>query len=149
MKMIQHIAFTAIFIASFAIFATAQEGSQASLASATAKFGTVAAADGSVKSAIDAHDLKAASGMVGKAGSFTGTVTKIYTPKSGSIAIINFDRDYKTALTAVVKKSNFGKFPDLTKLEGQKVLVTGKFIDFKGATEIDLDSPDNIKIVSK
>jgi DNA/RNA endonuclease YhcR with UshA esterase domain len=149
MKLLTRIGFTAIFIGSLAVFAAAQDNTQAESASKTAKFGSIAASDSSVKSAIDAHDLKTAASMVGKTGAFTGTVTKIYSPKSGSIVIINFDRDFKTALTAVVKKSSFSKLPDLSQLEGKKVIVTGKFIDFKGATEIDVDSPDNIKVISK
>ena len=146
MKLVRTFAFAAAFIAVFALGAAAQN-SQAQSASKTAIFDTVAKTDDTVKAALDAHDQKAAGKLVGKTGSFTGTVTKLYSPKSGSIVILNFDRDYKTALTAVVKRDDFGRFPDLSRLEGKQVLVTGKFIDFKGSTEIDLTKLEQIKIV--
>lgn len=147
MKFIKQITIAAIFVATLAVLASAQDVTQPDAASKTAKFGSVKAADASVSNAIDAHDLKAAGGMVGKSGAFKGTVTKLYTPKSGALVIINFDRDFKTALTAVIKKSNFSKFPDLSKLEGKKVLITGKFVSFHDATEIDLEDPADIKII--
>ena len=139
----------AVVIAAVCISATAQGKSQSELASKTAKFETVTAADTSVKGALDAHDLKAAAGMVGKSGSFTGTVTKTFSPRSGTVLILNFDSDYKTALTAVIKRADYGKFPDLTKLEGKKVLITGKFTDFHDATQIELSSADQIKLIEK
>jgi hypothetical protein len=146
MKLIIPSAIVAIILAVFAFGASAQD-TQAELASKTAKFEKIVKTDASVTAAMDAHDLRAAAALVGKDGSFKGTVTKLYTPKSGSLVILNFDRDYKTALTAVVKRAEFGKFPDLSKLEGKRVLVTGKFVDFKGATEMDLTSPDQVKII--
>ena len=149
MKLSTRLGFIALFVGMFAMLAAAQGSSQSSSASKTEQFASVPATDESVKSAIDAHDLKAAAALVGKTGSFTGTVTKLYSPKSGSLVILNFDRDFKTALTAVVKKERFSKFPDLTQLEGKKVLVTGKFIDFKGATEIELSEPGSIKLIGK
>lgn len=146
MRITKSFAIAGIVIAILAYAAAAQD-TQSQLASKTAKFETIAKTDTAVKSALDAHDLKPAATLVGKPGSFTGTVTKIFTPRSGSIVILNFDKDYKTALTAVVKRADWSKFPDLAKLEGKKILVSGKFVDFHGATEIDLMSPDQIKIV--
>lgn len=146
MKITKSFAIVGIALAIFAS-AIAAQNTQSDLASKTAKFGTIAKTDDAVKSALEAHDLKAAAGLVGKSGSFAGTVTKIFTPKSGSLVILNFDKDYKTALTAVIKRSDWSKFPDLAKLEGKKVVVSGKFVDFRGATEIDITGPDQIKIV--
>jgi hypothetical protein len=148
MKTLRTITIAAMCLAAFAIAAFAQEGkSQADLASKSSKFDTVASADASVKSAMDAHELKKAAAMVGKTGSFMGTVTKVFTPNSGSVVILNFDKNYKDALTAVVKRSEFGKFPDLNKLDGKHLLITGKFVDFHGATEIDLTDPSQVKII--
>ena len=146
MKITKSFAIASVVIAFFAYAAAAQD-TQSQSASKTAKFEAIAKTDASIKSSLDAHDLKPAAGLVGKSGSFTGTVTKIFTPKTGSIVILNFDRDYKTALTAVVKRSDWSKFPDLAKLEGKQIVVSGKFVDFHGATEIDLTAPDQIKIV--
>lgn len=147
MKLIKTSVFVATLLAVFALGALAQDSPQSRAASKKAKFDTIATTDDAIKKALDAHDLQAAAKLVGRNGSFTGTVTKIFSPRSGTIVILNFDRDYKTALTAVVKRDDFGRFPDLTALEGKQVLVTGKFVDFKGATEIDLSKLDQIKIV--
>ncbi len=118
---------------------------QASLASKTAKFGMATAAE--VKSAVDAHDLAKAKTMVDKPITFVGTVTKVFAPKSNKVVILNFDKDYKSALTAVVFTTTFGKFPDLKTLEGKKVVVSGKVKSFHEGEEVALDAPTQIKIV--
>jgi|ERR1043166_1448987 hypothetical protein len=126
-----------------------REGSQKSVASKSASFGTVAKSDKAYTSAIDAHDLKAAAKMIGHDGAFRGKVAKLYTPRGGSVVILNFDDDYKTALTAVLKRSDFSKFPDLSQLEGKNVVVSGTFDEFKGTPEIVLTDPKQIALVTK
>lgn len=123
------------------------EASQKSVASKSAAFGTVAKADKAYTSAIDAHDKSAASKMIGQDGAFRGKVAKLYTPRSGGVLILNFDDDYKTALTAVLKKDDFSKFPDMSQLDGKEVVVSGKFTDFKGNAEIVLTDPKQIALV--
>jgi len=122
---------------------------QEQLASKTAKIGSIAKTDAAVASALDAHELDKAAAMVGKAGSVKGTVARLFAPNSGTILILNFDRDYKTAITAVVKRANFDKFPDLAVLEGKQVVISGKVSDFRGAPQIELTSADQIKIVEQ
>ena len=123
------------------------EASQKSVASKTAKFETLAKSDKAYTSAIDAHDKTAAGKMVGQDGAFKGRVAKLFSPRGGSVLILNFDDDYKTALTAVLKKADFSKFPDMTQLEGKEILVSGKFSEFKGNTEIVLTDPKQISLV--
>jgi hypothetical protein len=149
MKHLRMMAIVVSFVVLAAIGATAQDNSspQSQVASKKAKFDTINASDPVLKTAIDAHDLSKAAGLIGKTGSFKGTVDRLYAPKGGSLVIFNFDRDYKTALTAIVRKGDFSKFPDLTKLEGKQVLITGKFIDYKGAAEIELTDPNQIKLI--
>ncbi len=108
---------------------------------------TVKSSDSAVAKALKATDLKGAEKMVGKSGAFTGTVSETYAPKSGKLVILNFDKDYKKALTAVVKSEDFAKFPDLQALTGKKVLVTGKFVSYKNATEIELTNPAQLKLI--
>jgi micrococcal nuclease len=74
-------------------------------------------------------------------------VTKAFTPRSGGIVILNFDDDYKSAMTAVLKKSDFSKFPDVSQLVGKEVVVSGKFMDFKGSPEIELSDPKQVAVV--
>lgn len=123
------------------------DASQKSVASKSAKFETVAKTDKAYTSAIDAHDKAAAGKLVGKDGSFKGTVAKLFSPRGGSVLILNFDNDYKTALTAVLKKGDFSKFPDMSQIDGKEIVVSGKFSEFKGNTEIVLTDPKQIVIV--
>ncbi|MGC4043740.1 MAG: hypothetical protein QM758_08030 [Armatimonas sp.] len=120
---------------------------QAEIASTSATFATVAAGDGSVKGALKATDLDKAKEKQGKTGAFTGKIVKVFAPKSNSIVILNFHEDYKKAIGAVVDAKNFSKFPKLTELKGKTVLVTGKFDSYKGAPQINLTAPGQLKIV--
>jgi hypothetical protein len=139
---------TLIAVAIFAFSAAnAQDSPQSSAASKSAKFETVAKTDALYTGAIDAHDKASAEKLIDKKGSFRGTVTKAFTTKGGGIVILNFDEDYKTALTAVLKKSDFSKFPDVSQLVGKEIVVSGKFIDFKGNPEIELTDPKQIAVV--
>ncbi|GEM_PF-2275436 len=121
--------------------------SQSELASKTATFVKVPKDAAVLKTALDAHDLAAGLKQVEKTNSFQGTVAKIFEPRGGTIAILNFDQDYKTAMTAVLRGDDFDKFPDLKALVGKQVLVTGKIIDYHGTPEIVLNSPEQLKLV--
>lgn len=118
---------------------------QARVAAKDKKFAVIEATDASVKAAKDAKSLTEAKKLVDKTGAFAGTVAKVFEPSG--LVLINFDRDYKTALTAVVRAKDFAKFPDLKTLEGKKVLVSGKVVEFKGQPEVELVALDDIKII--
>jgi len=139
---------TLMVIGIFAVTAAAaQDSPQSSVASKTAKFQNVAKTDALYTGALDAHDKAGAEKLIGKSGAFKGTVTKAFTPRNGGLVILNFDDDYKSAMTAVLKKSDFAKFPDLSELVGKEVVVTGKFMDFKGSPEIELSDPKQVALV--
>lgn len=121
--------------------------SQEELAAKSAHFGTVAATDKAVTGAIKATDLEGAKKLTGKAGAFTGTVTKVFAPKSNALLILNFASNYRTAVTAVVRQRSFSTFPTLSSLEGKKVLITGTVTDYQNRPEIELTSLSQIKIV--
>jgi hypothetical protein len=121
--------------------------SQAEVAAKNKTFGTIAATDAKVKGALAAKDLAKAKKLTGKPGAFIGTVVKVFTPKSNKIVILNFAENYKEALTAVVKGSDFAKFPNLETLKGKKVLISGKFVEYKESVEIELTSPDQVKVI--
>jgi hypothetical protein len=124
----------------------AEKKSQVELASKTA-LATVAATSADVKKALDAKDLPAATKLTSKEGAFKGTVSMAYAPKSNALIILNFDPDYKKAVTAVVRNKEFGKFPNLETLVGKHILVKGKFEDYRGAPEIVLLDAAQIKII--
>ncbi len=120
---------------------------QSELASKTMTFGTVPASDPAVAKALEAHNLADAQKQVGKHGAFQGTVTQVYSPDDHDIVILDFDKQYKTALTAVLLPADYAKFPDLSTLEGKHLLVTGMFSAPKGKPQIMLTSPTQIKVI--
>ncbi|MDB6123788.1 MAG: hypothetical protein JWQ71_2781 [Pedosphaera sp.] len=120
---------------------------QGEAASKTAKFGSITKTDEVYKTAFDAHELENGHQNKDKAGAFKGTVSGVFEPKGYTRIILNFDPDYKSAMTALVNSDNFAKFPEIKKLVGKEVVVTGKFVDYQGNTEIIVTSPEQIKIV--
>jgi DNA/RNA endonuclease YhcR with UshA esterase domain len=120
---------------------------QAAVAAKDKAFGTVAADSDTVKTALKADDLAAAKKQVGKTATFTGTIAKVFLPDSNSVVLINFAKNYREALTVVVYARNFAKFPDLTALNGKKVVVTGKVSDYRGQPQVELTDVDALKIV--
>lgn len=120
---------------------------QSELASKAVTFGTISAADPAVAKALEAHKLAEAQKMLGKPGAFQGTVTKAYSPEDHDTVILDFDKQYKTALTAVLQPADYAKFPDLSTLEGKRVLVSGTWSAPKGKPQIMLTGPAQIKII--
>jgi hypothetical protein len=120
---------------------------QSDAASKTAKFGTVSTSSLEYQSALDAHALEPALKRQNKSGAFKGTVTAIYEPRAGGLAIMNFDADYKKAISALLRGNDFTNFPDLKKLVGKEVLVSGKFMAYQGRAEIVLTNVDQVKLV--
>jgi hypothetical protein len=121
--------------------------SQSDLASRTIKFGTVSKSDDSCAQALDAHNLSGGLKLVNTEGAFTGTVARVFQPRSGTLAILNFDDNYRTAMTAIVRSNHFARFPDLKLLVGKAVLVSGKFSNYHDAAEIVLTNVVQIKVV--
>src|SRR5712664_505106 len=117
------------------------------VASKTAKFGTVDKDDAAYKNALDAHNLAAAQKLVGKKGSFRGTVSKFFEERDGDLIVFDFDPNFRTALTTVLRNADFPKFPDVKALDGKEIVVSGKFVDYHGKAQIELTDPKQIKIV--
>ncbi len=93
------------------------------VASKTAQFGTVDKDDAAYKDALDAHE------------------------RDGDLIVFDFDPNYRTAITAVLKNPDFPKFPDVKTLDGKEIVVSGKFVDYRGKAQIELTDPKQIKIV--
>lgn len=111
------------------------------------EFAAIAKTDSAYVTALDAHDLERAHQKLDQLGAFKGTVSGIYEPSAGKLRILNFDTDYRTALSAVLSSEDAGKFPDINQLVGKEVLVSGTFVDYHGRAEIVVKSPDQIKLV--
>lgn len=118
-----------------------------STVAATAAFGVVPSSAVDKEHAIDAKDLADAGKMVGKPGAFQGTVSNVYSPRDHDIVILDFDLNYRSALTAVVMAGSYAKFPALKSLTGKHVLITGKFTDYHGKPEIILTNPAQVKVL--
>lgn len=97
--------------------------------------------------ALDAKALADAKKLAGQTGSFQGTVTQVYSPKNHGFASLDFAAHYRDALTADIAPADYAKFPDLAQLVGKHVLVSGKFVAHGAQTQLDVTSPDGIKIV--
>jgi hypothetical protein len=117
------------------------------VASKTAKFETVDKDDAAYKNALDAHDLAGAKKLIGKEGSFRGKVSKFFEEHDGDLIVFDFDPNFRTALTALLRNVDFPKFPDVKTLEGKEIVVSGKFVDYHGKAQIGLTDPKQIKIV--
>ena len=117
------------------------------VASKTAKFGTVDKDDAAYKNALDAHNLAAAQKLVGKEGSFRGTVSRFFEERDGDLIVFDFDPNFRTALTAVLRNADFPKFPDVKALDGKEIVVSGKFVDYHGKAQIELTDPKQIRTV--
>ncbi|HXM47175.1 MAG TPA: hypothetical protein VN956_04855 [Pyrinomonadaceae bacterium] len=117
------------------------------VASKTAKFETVDKDDAVYKNALDAHDLAGSLKLVGKEGSFRGTVSKFFEERDGDLIVFDFDPNFRTALTAVLRNVDFPKFPDVKTLDGKEIVVSGKFLDYHGKAQIELTDPKQIRIV--
>ncbi len=100
-----------------------------------------------LQGAVAATNLAAAKKLVGKNALFVGVVTQVFAPRSGSIVLLNFAPDYKTALVGAVKAADFKKFPPLQSLQNKKVALRGKVISYKGRPEIELTGAGAIRMV--
>ena len=120
--------------------------SQAQLAR-KGSFAVVAAGDGSVKGALSATDLKKAKTKVNQTATFSGKVTDIFAPKNAKRVLLDFAKNYKTAVIGLVDAKSFKTFPDLKQLKGKKVVISGKVILYKEQLQVELTSPGAIKIV--
>lgn len=116
---------------------------------AKAAFATVAANGPEVKGAVDARDIAGALRLEARPGAFVGTVASVYEAPRNACVILNFDKDYLKGATAVLLPPYYADFPDLAMLKGKRVLVSGRFVRFKGGPEILLRKPDQIRVVLK
>ncbi len=118
-----------------------------SAVAAKKEFGTAKEKDASVSKALDAAKLADLKNLDGKDATFKGTVAKVFVARGNSMVILNFAKDYKTAATAVLRPADYDKFPDLKKLDGKKIVVTGKVELYKDQPEIVLTKPEQIKVI--
>jgi hypothetical protein len=140
------------FVVAYSTIGAAQDRAvqkklQREIASKTVTFVAIGTIDDAHQKARDAHDLDGAHKALGETGSFKGSVTQLFEQRDGDLVILDFDKNYRTGLTAVVRNADFAKFPDLKALEGKEIVVSGKFTDYQGRAQIELTDPGQIKLV--
>jgi hypothetical protein len=121
---------------------------QATVASKTAKFETISSKNPLLRKALDAKNLAGGMKLVGKNGSFTGTVTSVYSPKGHFSVYIDFAEPWKNAISAQLQVADYAKFPVLSALRGKHLLVIGKFNAYQNThPQIVVRSTAQIKII--
>ena len=119
---------------------------QASIATKK-EFVTVGEKDAAVSKALDASKLAELKKLEDKDTTFKGTIAKVFTARGNSMIILNFADNYKEAATAVLRPKYYDKFPDLKKLDGKRVVISGKIVIYKDQPEIILTKPEQIKVI--
>jgi DNA/RNA endonuclease YhcR with UshA esterase domain len=70
--------------------------------------------------------------------------------KSASLIRLNFDKPFpQNTFTAVIFASDTNKFPEVDKLQGKMVEVSGKVAEYRGHPQIVVNSTNQIKVVDK
>ena len=114
---------------------------------AAAAFGTVEKSDAAYTGALDAHDLDGLKQKADQEAAFKGTVSGTYEPNGAKLLIVNFDKQFKNAVSAVIKGGDISKLPDVKALVGKEVLVTGKVTLHRERPEIVVSDAGQIKLV--
>ena len=126
--------------------AASNRKSQSEVAS-KAKFKVIKEGAPELKTALESHQLDAAKKLSGKEGGFYGTVDRAYETASHSVLFLDFDKDFKKSIAAVLMPSHFADLPDMKQLKGHKVLVLGKWVIYQGRPEIIIEKVGQIEVV--
>lgn len=101
------------------------------------------AAGGPIK--VTAADAKK---HVGSEAIVTGTIAEIN--RGPSVTRLNFDKPYPgNVFTAVIFSRNTNAFPEVDKLTGKKVEISGKIAEYHNRAEIVVNSTNQIKVIEK
>ena len=115
---------------------------------------TISKRDAAQLDPVDAKDLRGLGRRVGEVAALRGTCTAVYVPRNGSVAILNFDRNFRSAATVPIFKDHFEKWPGgaaaIEKAyKGKPLLVRGLVTEYRGVAQIKAAHPAQIQIVEK
>ncbi len=80
------------------------------------------------KGCLSSTDVRGALKLIGKHGAFSGVVASIFIPRNGTgYFYIDFNKQWKLALSAAVDTNLAASFPDLRTLLHRKVVIVGVF----------------------
>ena len=121
---------------------------QQAVASASAKFGVIARTSSVYEQAMDAHNFALARQRMGQTASLRGTVIQVYQSRNNKLLKLDFDPNYRRALTVAVRREYFSQFPNMNALPLKEVVVTGVVsTDSDGSPNIYLTQPQQIQVV--
>ena len=97
-----------------------------------------------VISYLDADDY------IGQTKTVEGTIVNTFKYTKGNVIFLNFHDPYEGYFTTIIWSSDWSKFPISPEIyyKSKKVRVTGEIIEYKGSSEIVVDDPSQIEIVS-
>jgi DNA/RNA endonuclease YhcR with UshA esterase domain len=94
---------------------------------------------------IKAEDAKK---HIGEQAVVSGMVAEVNS--TASLVRLNFEKPYPgNVFTAVIFSRNTNAFPDVFKLKGKSVEISGKVTDYRGHPEIIVNSTNQVKVVEK
>ena len=113
---------------------------------------TMSAEDADRLDPVGAKELKTLGGKVGRIAAVRGRCVAVYVPKSGSVAILNFDRNFRSAVTVPIFKDHFEKWPGgpatiERAYAGKDLLVRGLVTEYRGTAQIKAAHPGQIFVV--
>jgi DNA/RNA endonuclease YhcR with UshA esterase domain len=83
---------------------------------------------------------------IGEQAVVSGTVAEVNS--TASLVRLNFEKPYPdTVFTAVIFSRNTNAFPEVTKLKGKTVEISGKVQDYRGHPEIVVNSTNQVNVV--
>ena len=91
-----------------------------------------------------------ADSYIGEIKTVEGTIVDTFKYTKGNVIFLNFHDPYEGYFTAIIWSSDWSKFPMSPDIyyKYKKVRVTGEIIEYKGSSEIVVDDPSQIEIVS-
>jgi len=108
-----------------------------------AKTNAPAKTDGPIK--VAAADAKK---HVGAEAVVTGVIAEVN--KAAALVRLNFEKPYpENVFTAVIFSRNTNDFPEVDKLKGKTVEVSGKIAEYRNRPQIVVNSTNQIKVIEK
>jgi hypothetical protein len=101
---------------------------------------------------IDVKDFAKLKEMIGSEVTIRGKVSEVFVPQSATVSIFNFEGLPRRGFNVVVPKANLeavnkGFDGDVAAaVKGKTITVTGKVADYRGNPQIQLTTPEQLKI---
>ena len=114
--------------------------------------GTVAASAAAELEPLDAKVLRELGKYVGTVKAVRGTVSGVFAPNGGKVVILNFDRNYRSAMTSPIFSDDFDKWPGGAATverayKGKTVLIRGLVTEYRGSAQVKISHPGQIQVI--